>query len=117
MIPFPGVWSRREFLRVVADSSPGGGEDTCDGELDIAKGVISIRADAPPPQALLILGHELIHHWLAWSGLSQLLKPAVEEALCDALGCSFMEFVAANPDVLLYIQEVFNEQENYKPEG
>ena len=117
MLPFPGVWSRREFLKIVRDSSPGGDDDTCDGELDTAKGIISIRADAPPPQALLILGHELIHHWLAWSGLSQLLKPAMEEALCDALGSSLMEFIAANPDVLLYIVEVSNGEKDNKPKG
>jgi hypothetical protein len=116
---FPsGVWSRREFLKIVRDSSPGGSDDdTCDGELNTATGVISIRDDAPPPQFLLILGHELVHHWLAWSGLSQLLKHNVEEAICDAIGSSLIEFISANPDVVKYCQEVANGQGNDKSEG
>lgn len=55
-------------------------EDGTYGDFSQSKRVIRIAKDAPDPDG--VLRHELVHAWLSYTGLAQILGKNKEEALC-----------------------------------
>lgn len=59
------------------------------GTYNLADREIRVRSDIPDCSAYQVLGHEMMHMILGDSGISNLLAPKMEEALCDAFGTWF----------------------------
>jgi hypothetical protein len=45
--------------------------------------------------------HEIVHQILALSGLSQILTPEIEEAICEAMGHGIANFIVTNDFTIL----------------
>ena len=88
-------------------------EDLVDADADchIHAQNIRVRDDATQGAAEKILGHEVAHVWLAWSGLSSIIQHldsatfekfgfSLEEALCDVIGDNLIQFMRDNAESL-----------------
>ena len=68
---------------------------------------IAIREDAKEAAVGRLLGHEIMHPYLAWSGLEATIKALVGEkqgldlieAICDCAGEAIFETCRDNPDL------------------
>lgn len=77
-------------------------EDFCDARISNSKQTIEIRDDAQGYARLLILGHEITHDILAWSGLSAIMSQheGLEEAVCDAVSAGWIRFINENQPLI-----------------
>lgn len=108
--PLPKVFLRRDEYEVVMDGSINheSREERCDGLINTTDQRIHIRDDARGWPFLYVLGHEVSHSMLCWTGMSAILtgydsEGNLEEAICDAFGKGIIEFIRENPAVCEYI--------------
>lgn len=88
-------------------------EDDCDAIIQFHSCGIKIRSDAEGAGEARILCHEIVHHQLAWSGMSAILKShdesgQLEEAMCDCLGSMLYEVVGDNPTLVEKLKSIRN---------
>ena len=89
-------------------------EDDCDAIIQFHSCGIKIRDDAEGAGEARILCHEIVHHRLAWSGMSAILKShddsgQLEEAMCDCLGSMLYEVVGDNPELVAKLEKIRND--------
>jgi len=82
--------------------------EACDARLNTALGIIEIRDDLNDETFALVLGHEINHAGLAWTGWSQVLTALseyliernpefLEEGLCDTFSTIWKSVIHDNP--------------------
>ena len=72
------------------------GDETECGESDYLKAQIIINDSLSDPAKMNTLIHELSHQIFAISGITKLVPPEMEEAICEAMGCGFLTVLMEN---------------------
>jgi hypothetical protein len=81
--------------------------------VDFHNRLIQIRSDVDSTMFWSYLGHEVVHVWLAWSGISSLIAMLdshfdklghhVEECICDSIGPLVFRLYQDNPGLYFHL--------------
>ena len=63
---------------------------------------IKINIELPYNGQVSVLYHELVHAMLDNSGLTHMLKPKLEEAICNAIGNGIADLISNNKELPKY---------------